>query len=95
MLLIFTKNLYSCAGKWLKINGEAIYKTKPWVLQNDTIQEDVWYTQGQNGDVFATLLSWPINNTVHLSNLVKTTEKTEISILNVQEPLIVSKCSLL
>ncbi|OXU22311.1 hypothetical protein TSAR_003392 [Trichomalopsis sarcophagae] len=75
-------------GKWLKINGEAIYKTKPWVLQNDTIQKDVWYTHGQNGDIFATLLSWPKTNNVHLSNLVKTTEKTQISILNIQEPLI-------
>lgn len=30
-------------GKWLKINGEAIYSSQPWDLcQNDTYTQNVW-----------------------------------------------------
>lgn len=29
-------------GEWLCINGEAIYGTKPWRAQNDTVNKDVW-----------------------------------------------------
>jgi alpha-L-fucosidase len=30
-------------GKWLDINGEAIYATKPWAYQNDTYNANVWF----------------------------------------------------
>lgn len=30
-------------GSWLKVNGEGIYKSKPWRVQNDSVTEDVWY----------------------------------------------------
>ena len=29
-------------GEWLSVNGEAIYSTKPWKVQNDTVNKDVW-----------------------------------------------------
>ncbi|RWS19118.1 hypothetical protein B4U80_10687, partial [Leptotrombidium deliense] len=29
-------------GEWLNINGEAIYKSKPWKFQNDTLTPEVW-----------------------------------------------------
>ena len=30
-------------GSWLKVNGEAIYKSKPWSYQNDTITKGIWF----------------------------------------------------
>ena len=30
-------------GEWLKINGEAIYGSKPWTHQNDTLTKNIWY----------------------------------------------------
>ena len=29
-------------GQWMAVNGEAIYSTRPWTYQNDTVNPDVW-----------------------------------------------------
>jgi len=29
-------------GSWLGVNGEAIYASKPWQYQNDTVTPYVW-----------------------------------------------------
>lgn len=51
-------------GRWLKINGEGIYASKPWIYQNDTVTPNVWYTrhpQASNGSisVYAFILEYP------------------------------------
>lgn len=44
-------------GSWLDVNGEGIYETKPWVIQNDTIGQ-TWFTSKPN-IVYAISLIWP------------------------------------
>ena len=50
-------------GAWLSVNSEAIYSTKPWTHQNDTITPTVWYTSKKlptkGTNVYAILLDWP------------------------------------
>ncbi|ELU15522.1 hypothetical protein CAPTEDRAFT_221178 [Capitella teleta] len=56
-------------GDWMKVNGEAIYGSKPWTHQNDTITPAVWYTSQKSGSettVYAILLKWPEADVLHL-----------------------------
>lgn len=52
-------------GKWLKINGEAIYSSRPWKYQNDTVTKGVWYTTEKPKDnssrinVYAIITEYP------------------------------------
>ncbi|CAH1777645.1 unnamed protein product [Owenia fusiformis] len=49
-------------GKWLKINGQAIYKSKPWRAQQDNMTKNTWYTSQvdeKSTTVYAILLDYP------------------------------------
>lgn len=49
-------------GHWLKANGEAIYESVPWTVQNDTATPSVWYTSNPHkSQVYAILTKWPEN----------------------------------
>ncbi|CAH1794580.1 unnamed protein product [Owenia fusiformis] len=70
-------------GKWLVVNGEAIFKTKPWIHQNDTVTKDIWYTmrKTQSGtSVYAITLQWPMGNTLELGG-VTPTDQLNVSLL--------------
>ncbi|GJQ77158.1 Fuca, partial [Trypoxylus dichotomus] len=56
-------------GKWLNINGEAIYSSSPWEVQNDTLNE-TWYT-AKGKAVYAICLNWPRNRTYDLGSAAK------------------------
>ena len=43
ILPIFEERLTQM-GAWLSINGEAIYGSVPWRVQNDTVDRNTWYT---------------------------------------------------
>lgn len=53
-------------GSWLAVNGDAIYGTVPWRVQNDTAAGTTWYT-AKGGAVFATFFSWPADNVLTLN----------------------------
>ena len=42
ILPIFEERLRQM-GSWMAVNGEAVYSTKPWTYQNDTITPGIWY----------------------------------------------------
>jgi alpha-L-fucosidase len=71
---IFTERLLDM-GKWLAVNGEAIYGSKPWVYQNDTVTPGVWYTTKKlagEQTVYAMILERPVDgNSVALYALDK------------------------
>lgn len=72
---IFVERL-EAMGKWLSVNGEAIYESTPWTYQNDTKTPNVWYTSKkqpytERTIVYATLLSYPYDSDgVHFYSLV-------------------------
>ncbi|XP_071112348.1 alpha-L-fucosidase-like isoform X2 [Haliotis cracherodii] len=66
-------------GQWLKVNGEAIYASKPWLAQNDTVTPGVWYTQ-RAGIVYAIVLNWPQPGQLHLGSALPT-NGTQVSLV--------------
>jgi len=91
---IFEERLNQVGG-WLKVNGEAIYASRPYTRANDTIAKDpeVWYTTSKDGStVYGIALGWPMNqeSTIELGS-IKTGPNTEISLLGYQEPLMFSQ----
>ncbi|KAF5277103.1 hypothetical protein FQA39_LY06341 [Lamprigera yunnana] len=56
-------------GEWLNINGDAIYKSKPWTYQNDTVGT-TWYTSKETA-VYAITLYWPENNVFRSEKLLE------------------------
>lgn len=66
-------------GKWLAVNGEAIYKSKPWKIQNDTLSH-VWYTSGKNGNVYAIVLAWPENDVLKLGSAFELFQRNDVKV---------------
>lgn len=73
-------------GRWLEINGEAIYNTSRWLYQKDSFNSNVWYTctigeyrgnyRSINASVhttkavYAIFLKWPEDNMLRIMDLV-------------------------
>jgi alpha-L-fucosidase len=66
-------------GAWMGVNGDAIYASKPWKFQNDTVTPGVWYTSKKSDSglsVYAILLSWPKGGSLTLASATPTSQTT-------------------
>jgi len=71
-------------GDWLKVNGEAIYNTRPWNIYKEG--DDIRFTRTKDNEyVYATSLKWPEESLTLRSLRAK--EGTPISMLGVKAPL--------
>jgi len=72
------------AGDWLRVNGEAIYGTRPHKVFREG--ENVWFTSSKDGrHVYAISVGWPGENfTTHSVRAVK---GSRILMLGVDQPL--------
>ncbi|XP_078339789.1 alpha-L-fucosidase-like [Crassostrea virginica] len=62
---------FSQLGSWLKVNGDGIYSTQPWIHQNDTITPKVWYTtpKANKKAAYAFFTNWPANDELILGSV--------------------------
>jgi alpha-L-fucosidase len=67
-------------GKWLEVNGEAIYGTRPWdeARSNRSLEEPPYFTKKGN-DLFVIWTQWPQQE--FKIKGIKGLEKTEVSLL--------------
>ena len=76
-------------GEWLKVNGEAIYATRPArVLFEDTqLGRNVWYTRSKDGKYnYAILMDWPKSDTIIMRNANPKWDK-KVYMLGYDKPL--------
>lgn len=91
MLAFIIFSLINVVFSWLTTNGEAIYESKPWIFQNDTLTPGVWYT-ARSGYIYAMVQRYPyIDRAVSLRTLSgHINRKTKVSMLGYPRPLEVS-----
>nr|XP_020634600.1 tissue alpha-L-fucosidase [Pogona vitticeps] len=81
---IFQERLLAL-GKWLSINGEAIYESTPWREQKENATDNTWYTS-RGAAVYAIFLIWPESNVLTLSSPVPSSS-TQVTMLGFSGPL--------
>lgn len=70
-------------GNWLNVNGEGIYETRPYEIQNDGI---ISYTQSKNQKyIYAILSEWPGDEII--LNKIHAVDESQVELLGAQETL--------
>jgi alpha-L-fucosidase len=76
-------------GEWLSVNGDAIYRTRPWSVRNEPANNHTWiyYTRSKQSSsvVYATFLSWKTNNL--LLTVPESSSSTVVTLLGHNQPL--------
>ncbi|XP_068189050.1 tissue alpha-L-fucosidase-like [Antennarius striatus] len=72
-------------GAWLKINGEAIYGSKPWRVQSENNTMTVWYTS-KGKTVYAVMTAKPLKPMIQLMAPIPF-PSTEVTLLGTSELL--------
>ncbi|XP_044527269.1 tissue alpha-L-fucosidase [Gracilinanus agilis] len=67
---IFQERLLS-VGRWLSINGEGIYASKPWRVQMENTTTRIWFTTKQSA-VYVFFADWPQAGVLQLTSPVST-----------------------
>ncbi|CAG2168588.1 unnamed protein product, partial [Oppiella nova] len=81
-------------GAWLAVNGEAIYGSKPWTHQNDTITPHIWYelyTKQTDKTVYASVLDWPKTDAPVVLGAVNYTAVSSVQLLGLKDGLKLSE----
>jgi alpha-L-fucosidase len=72
------------AGSWLRVNGEAIYNTRPRKVFSEG--KNVWFTSSKDGRyVYAISIGWP--GETFTTRAVRAVKGSQISMLGTDQPL--------
>ncbi len=67
---LIEQQLLSEMGDWLRLNGDAIYNSVPYMVQKDVTTEGVWYTSNAQQTVtYAIITRLPTDNRVQLGSI--------------------------
>ncbi|KAK1156794.1 tissue alpha-L-fucosidase-like [Acipenser oxyrinchus oxyrinchus] len=66
-------------GAWLRVNGDAIYSSRPWHVQSENSTVPIWYTS-RDSLVYAIFFQWPAGNRLELTT-PKTSPATNVTML--------------
>lgn len=71
-------------GDWLAVNGEAVYKSRPWDFCQNETKSDVYYTTNKESEtLYAHFLKWPSGSILHLAAPMATS-KTQVRMLGLE-----------